>query len=39
MEDIFRQLEGIILNELYLKLIELIQKHSLQSYPIEIIPV
>jgi len=39
MEDIFRQLEGIILNELYLKLLELIQKHSLQSFTIETIPV
>ena len=39
MEDIFRQLEGIILNELYLKLIELIQKHSLHPHTLEIISI
>jgi hypothetical protein len=39
MDDIFRQLEGIILNKLYLKIIELLQKHSLHPHTLEIIPV
>ena len=39
MEEIFRQLEGIILNELYLKLLEILQNDIGLQLNLNLIPV